>query len=400
MAHDINMETADGMEWPALLECASPGADPRHLTAMMRAVNWDALVNLADEHHVLALLSAGLSRCEAEISAGGNAGADKERAGLQDLRERYRAQLVGTLRLVAELFRLAPQWRAAGLETLLVKGPALSVRAYGDTGMRRYGDLDVLVRQRDIRRATELMIAEGYAPDIPIEAIVARKIPGQHLFRHQERAVVVELHTERTMRYFPKPLPIDEFFSRSAMVAIDGQNFAALCPEDELVLICIHGAKHFWERLSLVADVAALVNLQTKLDWQKVKASAASVGAERMVNIGLYSAHDWLKMRLPAEVWQRVSRDRTAGQLHARVCDWLPSAGRVQPGLLTRAAYRARMRGGLLPGLKYLLRLSLSPTQEDWSDQGTGKKFGWIAALGRPFRLAKKYTGKKTQISK
>jgi len=37
--------------------------------------------------------------------------------------------------------------------------------------------------------------------------------------------------------------------------------------EDELVLICIHGAKHFWERLMWIADVAALISRQTAINW-------------------------------------------------------------------------------------------------------------------------------------
>jgi len=42
---------------------------------------------------------------------------------------------------------------------------------------------------------------------------------------------------------------------------------SALSVEDELVLICIHGAKHFWERLMWIADVAALISAQTAINW-------------------------------------------------------------------------------------------------------------------------------------
>ena len=53
--------------------------------------------------------------------------------------------------------------------------------------MRRYGDLDLLVRQRDIRRARELMIGAGYESRVPLRAITAGKIPGQYLFSQPEK---------------------------------------------------------------------------------------------------------------------------------------------------------------------------------------------------------------------
>src|SRR5207248_8088672 len=42
-------------------------------------------------------------------------------------------------------------------------------------------------------------------------------------------------------------LPI-YFFARKVAVRLDAHEVPAPCVEDELVLICIHGAKHFWEK--------------------------------------------------------------------------------------------------------------------------------------------------------
>ncbi len=40
--------------------------------------------------------------------------------------------------------------------------------------------------------------------------------------------LIVELHTERTMRYFPRPLPIEKFFERRSFVELDGREIPAL----------------------------------------------------------------------------------------------------------------------------------------------------------------------------
>jgi Uncharacterised nucleotidyltransferase len=371
-------------EWAALLQCASPHADLSRLSALLREVSWPALVTLAEAHGVISLLASALAQLEENL-------VPPEFA--HKIHQLHRAQVLSGLQMTAELFRLVDQFRDAGLEVLLVKGPTLALRAYGDTGARQYGDLDFLVRQKDIIRATELMISTGYQPEIPIDALSAQKIPGQYLFVRIAAPLLVELHTERTMRYFPRGLPIKEFFARRQYVSVDGHHIPALAIEDELLVICIHGAKHLWERLSLVADVTAFVARQTTLNWERNFANARAVGAERMLNTGLLLADNLLGTALPENIRARLQSDRSASRLAAKISTWLPSAGQTPPGLFARALYRVRMRGSVVSGLGYLLRLTFSPTQEDWPAGVEKKHDGRFAALRRPVRLAKKYRG-------
>jgi hypothetical protein len=371
-------------EWAALLQCASPHTDLSILSALLREVSWPALFTLAEAHGVNSLLASGVAQFEENV-------APPEFA--HKIRQLHRAQVLSTLQMTIELFRLVDQFRDAGLDTLLVKGPTLALRAYGDTGARQYGDLDFIVRQKDILRATELMISAGYKPEIPAEAISPQKIPGQYVFVRIATPLLVELHTERTMRYFPRGLPIEEFFARRQYVGVDGHEVPALAIEDELILICIHGAKHLWERLSMVADVAAFVARQTALNWERSFSTARAVGAERMLDTGLLLAGNLLGVALPQNIRAQLQSDRSASQLAAKIATWLPSAGQAPPGLFSRALYRMRMRGGMLSGLGYLLRLTFSPTQEDWPAGVENKHDGRFAALRRPVRLSRKYRG-------
>jgi hypothetical protein len=378
----INLSGPSSAEWTALLQCASPHADLSVLSALFHEVSWPALVTLAEAHGVISLLASAVPQFEENSAPPDFA---------NKIRQLHRAQVLSALQMTAEVFRLVDKFRGGGLDTVLVKGPALALRAYGDTGARQYGDLDFLVRQKDILRATELMISAGYKPEISVEALSAQKIPGQYVFVRIATPLLVELHTERTMRYFPRGLPIEEFFARRQYMSVDGQQIPALAIEDELILICIHGAKHLWERLSLVADVAAFVARQTTLNWERSFANARALGAERMLDTGLLLAGNLLGAALPQNVWARLQSDRSAAQLAAKVVTWLPSGGRTPPGLFARALYRLRMRGNMVSGLTYLLRLTFSPTQEDWSPGGEKKHDGRFAALRRPLRLARKY---------
>src|SRR6266404_1072186 len=369
-------------EWPALLECASPAHDRQRFTGLLRSADWARLLVLAEAHGVAGHLTACVRSLDEDVVP------PEIR---QTLVDRRRAQIFFTLKLTAELFRILDRFTSEGIGALVVKGPVLAVQAYGDSAVRSYGDLDLLVRQRDVRRATELLSAAGFSPAVPLSAIDAGKIPGQYLFSKPDSKLIVELHNDLTLRYFPRRLPIEEFFARQIRVHLDAREAPALSVEDELVLICIHGAKHFWERLMWIADVAALVSRQTGIDWQRVADSARAVEAERMLHTGLRLASDLLEARLPDKVQATVEADRVAARLAEQSGKWLPAAGYAPPGLFERAAFRLRMHGGLLSAPAYLLRLSLSPTEEDWNDTGQAKGHWLPDAVRRPFRLARKY---------
>src|ERR1700687_1336832 len=167
----------------------------------------------------------------------------------------------------------------------------------------------------------------GFEPAVPLSAIDSGKIPGQYLFSKADSKIIVELHNDCTLRYFPRRLPIEEFFARQIRVRLDAHEAPALSVEDELVLICIHGAKHFWERLMWIADVAALLSRQTNIDWQRVADSAQAVEAERMLHTGLRLASDLLKGRLPEKVSALVQADAVSARLVERTLQWVPSAG-------------------------------------------------------------------------
>jgi hypothetical protein len=168
---DLSPLNTVSTEWTLLVDCARTTVDVERLNKSLRqSVNWPALLELAEAHGVLGLAATRLRDCsEAAVPP----------KIAQELRERHRAQVLLTLRLTAEMFRLFDCLAAAGLEALVIKGPVLSARCYGDPEVRHFGDLDLIARDKDILRFTERMIGLGYEPSVPLNAIHAKKAPGE-----------------------------------------------------------------------------------------------------------------------------------------------------------------------------------------------------------------------------
>jgi hypothetical protein len=375
--------TAASEEWRALLEFAAPRPHPDRLAGLLQpSFNWPDFLQLAEEHGLIPLVAEHLTSIDrASIPPA-------SRLRLQDLQ---RSLTMFSLQLTAELFGVLEHFANSGIEVLLTKGPALAVRCYGAPAMRQYGDLDLIVRENHIRGSTQAMLDLGFEPRIPLSAIDGKKRAGEYAFRKPGSNTLVELHTEGTFRYHPRPLPIQKLFDRRAFVTIDGRAVPALSLEDELILICVHGAKHFWERLMWIADVAALISANPALDWTRALAAAREVGAERILFLGLRLATDVLGARLPAPIESAVQSDRTAANLAARVIKHLGPTAAPEIGLVQRALFRIKMRGGFFAGAAYLLRLSLSPTEEDWTPGSAASRPALLDAIRRPLRLARKH---------
>ena len=368
-------------EWKFLCACASPLPVPAAALSRSQAnLDWDLVLELAEGHRVLGVLAARLKETDY---------ADVPAEAREKLQGRMRAQHLFSLSMTAELFRILEQFAKAGVESLLVKGPVVSVLAYGDPAIRSYVDLDLLVRSEAILSASQIMAALEFDADVPEAAIRAGKIPGEYLFSRPGTRQMIELHTEKTFRYYPQPMRVEDLFARQRRVLVHGKEIPALSLEDEFVLNCIHGAKHFWERLMWPADVAAIVVRHPELDWRRAQTAAADVGAERLLCVALLLSESLLGVAVPAEMAGAVNADNSAKALVRQIKGWLPYAGYMAPPLFQRAVFRWRMGGGMNGGTGYLLRLSLSTTEDDWAEGQKGSRLWEI--LRRPIRLIRKY---------
>lgn len=345
-------------------------------------MDWDVILALAEEHCMQGVVAKRLAEAEfAGVPA----------AAREKLQAMMRAQQLFALSTTAELFRILADFSKANIESIPVKGPVISLLAYDDPAVRSYSDLDLLVRQRDIQRATQRMLALGFDPRVPLAVIQRGKIPGEYVFRRPGTQCIVELHTERTFRHYPKPMRVEEMFARKRCLSMDGREVPALGLEDELTLTCVHGAKDFWERLMWVSDVAAIVAKHPEIDWGKARHAAAEVGAERILRVGILLPALLFGTNLPSGMAEDVGRDPAAEKLCAEIQGWLPYASYRSASLQRRALYRMRMAGGGICGTRYLLRLTLSPAEEDWEKMAEGRRSWFWDAVRRPIRLMRKY---------
>jgi hypothetical protein len=309
----------------------------------------------------------------------------------EGLRERLRSSMADrtpwAFALVEELAVCLREFRAARIPAVPFKGPTLALGAYGSFGLRQSVDLDFLLPKSRVRAAAALLLARGYVPERdlrPAEEAAQFRSFCDRKFVHPGRSLAIELHWDVTPRYFCFSLDHGAVRRRLRPLRLAGEETRVLCPEDLFLVLAVHGAKHCFERLAWVADLARVIASPGDLSWTGLFARARDRGAGRMVRLALGLARDWLGAPLPAEVAAAVDRDPAITDL-AR--DLRAGLFAGPPGLLRQTLLHLRMRERPRDRVVYALRLALTPTMREWSTLRLPGPLFFLHFVRRPVRL-------------
>lgn len=383
-----NSRNSNRPELEFVLACGSalvnPEANERMRQSIRKGVKWPEVGAIAEYHRLSTIVYE-----IAESAAHDLVPAEQ----LKAMRQTAKPTIASGMVLLRELLRLQKLFEEAGLLVIPYKGPLLAQIAYGSFVRREYSDLDFVVEQKFIPDVVALLRASGCTPQFDAREVHTgqnESAPGQYSFLSGPQKILVEIHTERTLRYFPTAIDFQSLTGRLMTVEIGEQSIRTFSVEDTMVMLCVHGAKHFWERLSWVLDIAKLASAQ-EINWELVAEIAAKMESTRVLLLGLYLAQDLFEAPLPERLAQEISREPAVRLLAEKVCEQYANISQPSGGVLHRAAFRIRSRDGIVQGIRHTLRLALSPTESDRKTIHLPRWLSPLYALVRPLRLLREY---------
>jgi hypothetical protein len=348
-------------ETELLLACVAPqDAEPERLASLMRSgVNWDRLLPAASHHGVTPLLYRRLN------SLGG---AELPPGVQNELRNRYLDNARRSLTLTGALLKLLEALEERGVQPMVLRGPVLGASLYGNVALRQIADLDILVSRPDVPAAADVLAACGFRHPNPFTATQQALTLRTDYNFHLERAdgVAFELHWRLMPGFFSWDYDPSEWWARAITTPFCEREVLEPSPEDLLLMLCVHGLKHGWEQLRLVADVAWLVQ-NRGVDWDQAIWSATRTGVARALNLGCRLATDLLGAPVPKGIIRRAVADKAADALAlAVVADYRQSAGRAH-GYLSRSLLHLRARERWRDRMRYCFRVFCIPTVNDYA---------------------------------
>jgi hypothetical protein len=374
-----------------LICCARTAMDPerasRVSTLLASGLDWVYLLRAARWHRVVPLLHWHLNR----LSPSGIPAAIRRL-----LREEFQRNTRYSSVLTAELLKLLNQMEARGIPAVPFKGPVLASTAYGHLGLRDFGDLDILVQKADVRRASSLLEERGFRPQFELGAHHATFVQRhwEHAFTRGPDGLVVDLHWAVAPAHFSFALDSEAIWRRLRRASLGGREVLTLSPEDLLVALCLHGAKHSWEQLNWLCDLGEVVRAAQDVVWEAVLDDAEARGRNRMILLGLDLVRTLLGIDLPAPVASSLARHPEVRRLGARVTALLLRGPRRRGTFVERDLLYLGSMERLRDRLRYCADQLVVPTPLEWSWIGLPHGLSRAYYLVRPTRLALKYGGR------
>lgn len=375
-----------------LLCCARTSLDPEkagRLRALLREeIDWECLLRMADEHGMEPLLYRHLDATFPEAVPV---------AVLEQLRNRFHGNSMRNLFLTRELLNLLKELEARGVPAVPYKGPALAALAYGNLALRVFSDLDILIRRQDVTKAGELLVSLGYRPEYqPTRSQEATFLRTQCEcpFTREDDGTMLDLHWEIVERHFSFALDPERLWERLERTSLGGVTVLTLSPEDLLLILCVHGSKHLWQRLSWICDIAELIRIHERLDWERLMEQARALGGVRMLFLGLSLANGLLGAALPEKVSQTVHADPAVRELTGRLRERLFQETGGAHEVLEESPFHPlhlKMRERWRDKIRYFVRTATTHTARDWQALPLPAFLSPIYYALRPIRLSRKY---------
>jgi Uncharacterised nucleotidyltransferase len=354
-------------------------------TLLQKDIDWASLLQVADQHGVIPLLYWHLNTTFAEAVP---------KPILDRLQSQFRINTCHNLILTHELFKCLRLFAAHDIPAIPYKGPALAAYAYGNLALRQFSDLDILVRQRDVLKAKDLVLSQGYQPTYqltPWQEAAHLCTGWDYTFERAEPYVHLEIHWCIVPKYFSFSLDLESAWKRLETISLAGTPVASLPPEELLLTLCVHGGKHYWEILKWIVDIAELIRTHPEMDWHGLMELARTLGSERLLQLGLFLAHDLLEAVLPEEVSRRIQADPVIRRLAVQVYRHLLRDPNDRPGILARALFVLQARERWQDSVQCCFGSALTPTCRDWEILSLPAILSFLYYPIRSIRLLGKY---------
>jgi hypothetical protein len=363
-----------------LIACAHPDITGRQLRSLLNTpVNWDDLRDLALYHRVEALLYTRLAEHAEDLVPA---------VSLAAMADEFRTGATRNLYLTGELIAIAKAFTKAAIPVLPHKGPLLAQAAYGDLAMRQFADLDLLIHPRDLPRSIAVLFGLGYFP----QRDLAWLTPGMLLEWTGEMSYTstggtgVDLHWRLTPSHYTVQLDPEVLWRNQTSLRIAGSEVPSLKPEALLLLLAVHGAKHCWESIGWLADLAWLLKANANFDWHLAMELADESKCQRPLLLAASLVQSAFQAALP----ELPSDPAVAGLQQRVISRWYdgPIETPKSPELFSFASALARRRSD---SLRHLFGLLFHPTELEWSKRHLPEYLFWFYVPRRVARLLGKY---------
>lgn len=284
-------------------------------------------------------------------------------AALKDISDRYKQNLAFNTIYSNYVFQLANQI-GDDIDLILLKGIGLINTVYEDAGLRNIGDIDILVRQKDLNKLLRHLDSLGYKTGnemgdvedlsdqdaIICSSYLKSSMPFLHIHRH--------LLTGSFPAYVNgASLDMEKIWKKK--ISLNGhRNLYVMSPTHQIIYLCHHGLKHSFDKFIRLFDIDRTIrHYSSILDWDNIIKETDNFNLGRPLYYGLNFAKQICGSPIPDEVIGKLKPKDTT-YLERRFIQYILNSN-SRSRYSSIAVYLA-MNRSLISKLKFIF-LSVSP---------------------------------------
>ena len=349
--------------------------------------NLETIINLATSHGILPLVYKAIKESLEEASA-------SNIHMLSTLKLHYMSIVQSNMSMSSELIKLLHTLKKEHIEVIAFKGPTLAQVAYGDITLRQYGDIDILIKNKDRRKVIDRMTERGYIPEIALNP-KTEKTFFSHVnviaFYHPVSYIRIEIHWELLSKNYAISWEEADLWQTQTSIEMNKHHISILSTEQLLLYLCVHSAKHLYERIEWICDIDRLTRANPNMDWETVSSEAAKLGVSRIVHLSLALCETLFELKLPQIIKEESQKDKVMQKLKNTIIK--QNFGHTSP---FKKSYHYfilmwKMRNKLSDKLSFVFLGIFTPTIDDFLFMQLPNKLSFLYILLRPYRLIKKY---------
>ncbi len=259
------------------------------------SVSWESIRDLILRHRLLPLLA--------------NSSSDFSEPTKGEIDDLKREQVMKSMAITGELLSL---YKLPGINSkniIVTKGPAIAKLLYSEVGQRQFNDLDLHVHPDYLNDTLEALLQSGYRVLYPsINNFKTYKYYFQYKrdigLINPRSKVYIELHKGiNIMKWIPVECESD-FYANLFAVEILGREIQTLKNEFHFIYLCIHGAKHLYNRLIWLKDIVDFMKF-VDLDHLYISGLIQKYGLQHIFGLTMLLAEEIFDVNTP-DVYQEI----------------------------------------------------------------------------------------------
>jgi len=277
-----------GPETRLLICCAQTELNEKQLILanelIDQKIDWDLFTKLIFKHGLVPLVYQNLNKHFSSHLPENNK---------TTLRQYLMASTQSNLAMLRELFNIIALLKNNSITCIPFKGLIVAQRIYGDLSVRKSGDIDILVKQDDFKKAKNLFLDEGFEATLDEQAEFDYLQMGLH---HKTRKISVDLH------YGIPPKQVDihtsKFFNihnsihNYATISIGNRSINTFSDIDMFLVLCVNATKEYWNQsLYRYCDIHEYIT-KNEINWDLLEQRAISLNCKRMTYTALLVCHE------------------------------------------------------------------------------------------------------------